>query len=223
MKYLYTNLKCSVFPGFYNSTISLDEIDRDSSEIPEGFSWDFMPKCYQKYMAEVSAEWVWNMKQQLEFDNPLSISIGKLDSLWSPHEYNFTTDKITFRVDVNLRKLKEFCWKKNAEDFDKYLYENWADRPGFFSFIANSLKKFRYEYYHGTSYGVEKRDEYVGIMLEYYFLKQIDFNSVESHVWDKISEITDNYICLYRESDNSYWDFLWDNDIQEYIPTKKIA
>lgn len=221
MKYTYSNLKPSVFPGFYYSSISQDEICMDSA--PDGFYFDFTAESYKKYMLQTCKEWVGQMKNQLEHDNPLSVLIGDFDSVWSPREYNFSTDKISFSVKFNLNKLKEYCWKKNAYDFDKYLHDNWSDRPGFWSFVANNLSRFQDEYYHGTSYGAEKRDDYINVMLEYYFLNHINFDSVESFVFDSEYERVSENIYLKSLSNHSYWEYEWDNDKEIYKPTQKIA
>ena len=119
MKKVYKNFSYRVFPGFYESI--LYDSDKlycfNNGELPEGFCWEFVDGGFQKYCKETCEQWVSNMADALEnsryadHDNPLGLKIGKYCGMKSPKEYNFTTDKIQFSVDVNLNRLKNTAGK----------------------------------------------------------------------------------------------------------------
>jgi len=225
MKKVYENASCKVFPGFYDSLLYNPDTlcTLDYGQLPEGFCWEFVEGGYQSFCKETCEDWVSAMQDALEnsiyanHDNPLGLKIGKYCGMWSPKEYNFYTDKILFNVEVNLNKLKEYCWKTCREEFDKYLYENWSDRPGFWSFVPNSVCGFEYKYKRGKD-----KDMLIDIMIEWYLLKFIDFQDVEYSVLENDYERLYENITLQSEDDWSLWDFEYDNEKGRYVPTHKL-
>ena len=223
MKKVYENFSYRVFPGFYESTLyNSDKLYWfDNDGLPKGFCWEFVDGGFQKYCKETCEQWVSNMADALEnsryadHDNPLGLKIGKYCGMKSPKEYNFTTDKIQFSVDVNLNRLKEYCWKTCREEFDKYLSKYWSDRDGFWSFIPNNVAKFEWNYKHGKD-----KDNLIDIMIEWYLLKFIDFEDVEYSVLESEYERLSPNITLQSEEDWSLWDYEYDGE--KYIPTHKL-
>lgn len=225
MKKVYENASCKVFPGFYESLLYNSDTlcNLDYGRLPEGFCWEFVKGGYQSFCKETCEDWVSAMQDALEnsryadHDNPLGLKIGKYCGMWSPKEYNFRTDRIQFKVEVNLNKLKEYCWKTCREEFDKYLFENWSDRPGFWSFVPNSVCSFEYKYKRGKD-----KDMLIDIMIEWYLLKFIDFEDVEYSVFENDYERLYENITLQSESDWSLWDYEYDSDTDRIIPTRKL-
>lgn len=219
MKKIYENASCKVFPGFYESLLyNSDTLYHfEYGELPEGFCWEFVKGGYQNFCRETCEEWVYKMQDALdESENPLNLKIGKYCGMWSPREYNFYTDKIQFRVEVNLNDLKKYCWKTCREEFNEYLNKNWSDRPGFWSFVPNNVYKFEHNYRIGKD-----TDMLIDIMIEWYLLKFIDFESVEYGVLeDDYMRLSEN-VTLQSVEDWSLWDYEYGDN--GYIPTKRIA
>ena len=219
MKRVYTNSKYTVFPGFYESVLyNSDTLYYfETDELPEGFCWEFVKGGFEKFENETCEAWVEAMKDNL-FDNPIGLRIGKYTSLYSPKYYNFSTDKISFEVEVNLNELKKYCWVTCEKEFNDYLFKNWSSYDGFISFIPNNLSEYKEEYKLRNDW---KKDALIDIMIEWYLLKFIDFGDVTQDVcsedWMRIYE----NVTLQSEEDWSLWDFEYD-DKKGYVPTHKI-
>ena len=225
MKKVYENASCKVFPGFYESLLYNSDTlyNLGYGELPEGYCWEFVKGGYQNFCKETCEDWVFAMQDALEnskyadHDNPIGLKIGKYCGMWSPKEYNFYTDRIQFNVEVNLNKLKEYCWKTCREEFDKYLFENWSDRPGFWSFVPNHIEQFVSNYKNDKD-----KDRLIDIMIEWYLLKFIDFEDVEYSVLENDYERLYENITLQSEDDWSLWDFEYDNEKGRYVPIHKL-
>ena len=69
----------------------------------------------------------------------------KVTGIWSPREYNFTTDRLEF--DVYLKEDFKETFKKNMERFrknaslQKYIEDHWWHRNGFYSFMPQSMSE----------------------------------------------------------------------------------
>lgn len=215
MKHVYENFSCTVFPGFYDSLLyNCDTLYyHDSESLPEGFCWEFVKGGYDNFRKETCKEWVNAISLNFE-DNPLGMVIGEYKSMWSPKYYNFETDRIFFEVSVDLRKLKKYCFSTESADFNRYLHEKWSDRDGFWSFVPNNVSYFEEKYKHDKSL--------VDIMIEYYLLRFVNFESVELDVleedWSRIHE----NVTLEGEN-GKLWNYEWDNKTEKYIPTTMIA
>lgn len=215
MKRVYENWSSAVFPGFYESLLfnsdTLCNWERD--ETPKGFWWDFTREGYKKFQKETCEAWVDAMRDNFK-DNPIGLKIGSYAGLWSPREYNFTTDKLSMRVEFNLNELKRYCFKERRADFDMYLLKHWSDRPGFWSFVPNSASWFEDDYKAGKD-----KDGLIDVMVEWYLLEFVDFEDVEMDVcesdWERIYE----NVALFDEN-NDQWEFEYDDG---YVPTRKAA
>ena len=216
MKKIYENFSSSVFPGFYESLLyNSDTLYwHDSEALPEGFCWEFVEGGYKKFEEETASAWVKAIKDNFE-ENPLNMEIGNLKSLWSPQFYNFSTDRISFDVNVDLRKLKKYCFKTERDDFNEYLHKHWSSCDGFISFIPNNVSEFEKEF---------KQDiKLVDIMIEYYLLRFINFEDVEMSVLEEDWSRIHNNVTLQSTQDWSLWDYEWNQDTEKCVPTKKLA
>ena len=215
MKHVYENFSCSVFPGFYESNLLNSDTlyYHDSESLPDGYCWEFVKGGYDNFCKETCKEWVNAISDNFE-DNPLGMTIGKYKSMWSPREYNFSTDRISFEVSVDLRKLKKYCFNTERSDFNQYLHDKWSSYDGFISFIPNNVPEFMEKYRHDKSL--------IDIMIEYYLLRFINFEDVEYDVleedWSRIHE----FITLEDEN-GKLWDYEWDNKTEKCVPTTMIA
>jgi len=215
----YTNSSCEVFSGFYDTIYGSQlEYYCESSEIPEGFQFDYKEggwEAYEQSVAEKHAEVL--SKELQNSENPIKMKVILFGAIDSPREYNFRNDKLTLKVEVNLNKLKRYCFKENAQDFDDYLNKHWSSYDGFISYIPHTLRGFKNQYTEGNDRGVLQ-----DVMIEYYLLKMIDFSYVEEEVYEYLSEFLGGNIGLRRESDGKLFDYEWDNEAEKYKPTQEI-
>ncbi len=223
MRKIYENSSCKVFPGFYESILfNSDTLYHfEYGNLPEGFCWGFKKGGYQSFVKQTCEDWVSAMIQNLK-DNPLNVQIGKYRSIWSPREYNFSTDRIRFDVKFNLNELKKFCWKERRADFNDYLQKTWSSRSGFISFVPNNVVRFEYDYKNNDSKYKDNKDMLIDIMLEWYFLEYINFNDVVVEtIEEDFIRISEN-VTLQSEEDWSLWDCEYDDKTDTYIPTHKL-
>ena len=210
MKFVYENLRPTVFPGYYNSCLVEDfYYGYCGDEAPKGYYFDFKKGGFKKYAELTNEEWVYQMKQYLETDNPADVTILKYKGMWSPTYYNYTTDKISFDVEFNRKKLEKYCFEDNKRNFDEYLNRVWSSHSGFSSFVPNSLLKFVSQYK-----AKDDEDTLLNLMLEFYFLEQINFEEVFCRVMDEESERYDGLVGLFSCEDNSEWDYEYDGEIK---------
>lgn len=214
----YQNHSSEVFCGFYYSSYG-EALENycDSSEIPDGYCFDYKEGGWEDYKMKVAEKHAESIGDELKGSNPLGVKILLFGDIYSPREYNFTTDKITLKVDVNLNKLKRYCFKENAQDFDTYLNEHWSSYDGFISFVPHTLRGFVNQYREGKD-----RDLLQEVMLEYYFLKNINFDYVHQDVEEYLYEFLGGNVGLRRESDRKLFDYEWDNEAEKYKPTQEI-
>lgn len=214
MKKIYENFSCEIFPGFYESYLYNSDTlyNWDYECTPSGLYWDFKSGGWENFCKETCKDWVKCIDANFD-ENTIGMDIGRFISLRSPREYNFTTDKISFEVSCDLRKLKSYCFTKNRKDFADYLYEHWRDRPGFWSFVPSNIQGFIEE--------LKTNFSLIDIMIEYYLLRNIDFEYVLRDCLEGEYERLSENIQL-SDGENAYeWEY--DNEKDCIIPTKKIA
>lgn len=217
MKVAYENYSIDVFPGFYETGLWNSDMF-DYWTCKDGFYMDFKTGGFLAYKKEICEEWISEMQKQIK-GNPTGLKIIGFKDVKSPKEYNLYTDTIKMGISVDLRKLKKFCFADNAENFGKYLSENWTSQSGFISFIPNSLEEFSYSYKANPS----DKEYLINVMIEFFLLESIDFNKVECSVREDECERLDGKLELVKSDDNSKWDYEYSNETYEYIPTEKVA
>lgn len=216
---VYSNWSGRIFPGFYDSILySGDDLYYfNQGKTPDGFGWDFKDGGFEKFQKAICEDWTERISDQLA-GNGIGLSV-KYKSLWSPSEYNFYTDKLNLSVKFNLTKLKRYCFKEQKADFDRYLQENWKSRDGFWSFIPCYLSTFKDAYRNGCD--LATKDDLIQVMLEFYLLKEVNFDYVEEDVLEDKYTYLDENVVLERESDWTHWDFEYSES--GYVPTKQVA
>ena len=166
----YTNDNIHIMPGFYESILFSSDteheenlnIEQDCKENGEEFV-EHEIKDFAGFQKEVCSRIVDNLiKPMLCEDNEICDNI-KLTDVYSPRQYNFTTDKIDCEINIDTEKLAaKIQHNKELHDgFDKYLNKYYSDRPGFWSFVSNNIK----EYFD--------KMEHIDVMIDYYILTKI--------------------------------------------------
>lgn len=120
------------------------------------------------------------------------------ESLWSPREYNFTTDKLNLllKIDLDLLKGELISNAELRREFDRYLHEKYSSRSGFISFVENNAD------------GYFEKGECADVMIDYWLLTKIyDTSDVVKAIeycdyqyyHERCIEIANNAIYEYME------------------------
>lgn len=139
--------------GMYESLISLSNWEDDAmynliedyGEAARAFACfgDCDVKGYHKVVQRNAAEII------DEYAMPILESYGvaaiKVMGIWSPREYNFTTDELNFDVylkDDFMEKFKENMKRfRSNPSLQKYIEDHWWSRSGFISFMPQSMSE----------------------------------------------------------------------------------
>lgn len=206
MKMIYENWSLKIFPGFYDSFLT-DFSSRDwEIKNKSKYYFDIRNSERENFKLAMAELWMSEMANSL-FDNPIGLKFFRLNSVWSPSEYNFYTDKLDIDVKFDLRALKDFCFKQNGVQFSEYLERNWTSRDGFWSFVPDHIWDFRMQYKANKN-----KSTLIQIMLEFYLLQKINFEEVEFSVFEKFEEVREKYTCLVDSDDYSEHDYVYNDD-----------
>lgn len=185
MKIRYMNWSTKIFEGFYESGLFNSDSEYNLSE---GLEQDVEIKDFKSFTLTVANR----IADEVYYDFFVDFDKGIVKDLDfvgidSPRYYNFTTDKIILDVEVDLKKLEDYCFKDNAGDFNKYLEDNFTSYDGFHSFVKNNRLGFYLDYKDDES----EKERCLNVMLEYYFIKRILSQGEESfkvHMYEIASE-----------------------------------
>lgn len=184
MEYIYTNHSTEIFEGFYESHLFNADTELN---ISEGLESPHEIKDFKGFCREVAEKSV-SLLEPYESDNS-PITNFSLYSIVSPKYYNYGTDRIQIKMDLDLVKLKFYCLKLNDKKFDEYLKENFTSRSGFISFVPNSLESFKSKLDSGSE---SDQTILTDTMIEFYLLSETDLDSYHQELyefaWDKAYE-----------------------------------
>ena len=215
----YTNFSTGIFCGFYDSELCNSEMFDNlyHDETPEGWEFDFTDDGFEHYSDEMCSRWVEEMKGELAMLADNFVEIGEFKKMNSPREYNFRTDRLVFDVEFDETKLEAYCFDTHRDEFDEYLNSHWADRDGFISFIPSTVLRFEFEYENDCCSYVH-HDDLLDVMLEFYFLQNINFDYVLQDTLEYQREILEYNIALYKDGKGEGHDFYFDNEEEVYKP-----
>ena len=203
----FCNHSLELFEGFYESGLwNSDTIINETSSDPEppaGYEWDI--DDFRAYCYEVGQKAADLIEDVTVFQSDLPI-ISKIEYLGiiSPRFYNFETDKLHLLVTVDYDNLKRYCYETRAEDFDRYLRDNFTSCDEFISFIPNNLKDFMKE---------EEDERKDNVMLEYYILEEMKkyqnwdepLDWYNEELWTYASNCFYEHQCLYKDGKYYYY------------------
>lgn len=101
------------------------------------FDWDGYKEVVQSHAADIIDEYA------MPILNDYGIAAIKVVGIYSPREYNFTTDELNF--DVYLSEDFDAKFAENMKRFrknpslQKYIEDHWWSRSGFLSFMPKSM------------------------------------------------------------------------------------
>ena len=173
MKINYTNWSTKIFEGFYESALFNSDSEYYLSENLES---PHEIKDFDKFQNTVGKRIADEVYYPCFCEEDSVVTDLDFVGIDSPRYYNFTTDKIILDVEVDLKKLEDFCFTDNGDDFNKYLEDNFTSYDGFHSFVKNNRVGFYLDYKNDES----EKERCLNVMLEYYFTKRILSEDEES-------------------------------------------
>jgi hypothetical protein len=187
-----TTIRLPFFPGFYESW--LENSDTSYWAIKEELDYyyhgelgrtelteddlDFDYKAYEKEVCDAFVE-VWKNL------SPDFVKSVEFEELWRPRYYNFETDRIYAKIEMEddwKEKMRAFM-DANWFELSKRIDDDWSDRDGFISFMNN-----RIDGWIGALF-VEEDARYIGVMLGY----MMEFE--DKDIFEHLCEATLQDIC----------------------------
>lgn len=203
ISYWYENWSSEVFPGFYYSSISPDtELDfmNEDEDLKENQRYEIPYEQYQRCLKDITGRWLEAMNKELSDDDDVHMEmVIEGFGLNQPREYNFTTDKFQCYVKFDVDALLKWVLKDNRDKFKKYLEENWKSRDGFISYIEWNIEKFEEIILKQYQEGMDWKDGYMDVLIEFYLLNTINFYDVETDVIENLYEIVIGYAELKED------------------------
>ena len=166
MKIRYINWSTFIFEGFYESNLFNSDSEYYLSEMLES---PYEIKDFDKFQNTVGKRIADEVYYDYFCKEDSVVTDLDFVGIDSPRFYNYSTDRIILDVEVDLKKLEDFCFKDNADDFNKYLEDNFTSYDGFHSFVKNNRLGFYLDYKNDES----EKERCLNVMLEYYFIKRI--------------------------------------------------
>jgi hypothetical protein len=175
-------LNSNLFPiirvGMYDSNISADSIfddytindDKENGHIhyDVDYFWsNFQNDKYKKRIGELAGEF---LNGKIDNDNGIEITI-KCKEVYSPKEYNFATDEIVMDITYSKMRILQVV-KKDHENFNQFLKDNYTSYDGFMSFTSNNYDDWLVDF-------EENEARSVGAVLSYLFQERITENGYE--------------------------------------------
>lgn len=189
-----------LFPGFYNSPLIDDDIlsyeiqDEESmnswrENYGDDITGDDLDFDYHSMEKEICERYVDAVKTVVDETFPDLLKNISMESMSSPREYNFSTDKLfaNMEFDENWRATFLNFMNDNHETLNIRIKDDWSDHSGFWSFLSNDYRDWVSEINKN-----EPDERYIAVMLEYMLSETIEF------VNDKLIYITLDGFC-YNE------------------------
>lgn len=196
MKYTYTQNDHRIFAGFYESILFNCDSEYLASDyanyLNETDNQEYELKDFKGFCLDVSKQIVDKLLSSCH-DGSILKSV-ELNGLSSPKYYNFETDKLKLSINLDRDLLEEYIFNTHANEFESYLNENYSDRSGFISFIANNIHDFKNQYLVESKLG-----RCLDIMIDFYLVNQIDDYYGQENYDDECYEIANDTITDYME------------------------
>jgi len=160
-----------MFPGFYNTIYGPDT---------EHMNYDF--NQYRKEICIAYCEHIGNFL----IENKVVVSM-KFKALYSPKEYNFTTDSINVKLQIsteNRHRISQLI-NENWESFTEYIKEKFTSCSGFTSFWSSDSEVWRTATNDFLFNGEEDYVTSLGVVLEYLCESEFCFNEEENDIYER--------------------------------------
>lgn len=182
-----------IFPGFYETWYSFNEenyLEAENQEREEKnkIEFDDLEVDEDQYendisikFCEVIAKNLENFVYSIEFEN-----------IYSPKEYNFSTDSINCIIEPKTDEIKNFI-NTNKGKFSEYLKKKYTSYDGFISHYSNNFDEWQKDTNNFTKYNSHNLGsilEFIHSILE---IEEIDiYYNVTDDIWEG------NYITINK-------------------------
>ena len=201
-EYIYQNDNLTIMPGFYESILfnsdTLYYINEDEKDYAESEGREFVGldiDDFTEFRNDVCEKITDNLISPLLCEDSEICDKVEFGSVSSPRQYNFTTDEIDLKLNIDLDLLKQRVQndKELYDCFDEYLKVHYTSYDGFMSFVENNAKDYFNE------------DRYLDVLIDFYLLTKIhgckdvvacEENNEWTEYWYDITEIADQ--CLWE-------------------------
>ena len=141
------------FEGFYESSISnyiessieyeLEYLERECKATETELEQvQFMSENENAFYHTIANDYTNSFLDQLENEIGFSLD-AKLESLESPKEYNFSTDRIFIQLhESKALKFINYILKNHKEELEDLIKKRFTSCSGFISFYSNSLEEW---------------------------------------------------------------------------------
>lgn len=194
-EFFYTPDNLEIFPGFYESLLYNSDTEycanqeREEGEPEREIKdWDGFTEAVCKGITDV-------LRPILERED--FCTDVEYVGMTSPRYYNYSTDKLDIRMQLDLDALKD--WVLSDDDrrdgFDAYLREKYTSYDGFCSFVENNID------------GYFEKWEYPDVLVDYYVLCEIfdDPDVVNAKRYQR--ELTGYTWDIYEIASDCFWEF----------------
>lgn len=154
----------TIFPGFYESCLYYSDMECNHN-YDEAMNFDnYMDEeidDFATYKRDVCLE-IAELIGEYLVDGEICKSV-ELSGISSPREYNFTTDKLELKLDIDIERIANKVWHETTMHmgFDKYLRKKYTSCSGFRSFVENNISDFL------------ERWDYLDVLVDYWLLSKI--------------------------------------------------
>ena len=195
------------FHGFYETIHTIDEdgileninYDREEKKLPELDHTTFYDHAnfdYKKFHNDYSISAVETIGKELTG----YIKSVTFEGLYSPREYNFSTDEIQVIYEIsedNKKKILEFILD-NLVDFEQYIKENFTNRSGFSSFYSNDFHEWLNNFKQWDFKDIETQ---FSVYLEFIMAYSYDSNNLQFEINEQffMNNCSDDYLINYEE------------------------
>lgn len=192
MKPLLTTLP--TFQGFYES-IHRSKIDDAESSVIQDENGDPIPELADIMWQNLNYRKVWEGYAKIYCDNfgELYKIPVRFESLNSPREYNFTTDRIYAYISLStVKRIRDLTPESTLADT---IRQRFTSRDGFSSFYSNDLQSEEWQ--------VPMQDwdaNMVSTLLEAYLFQEYSDDEISQHEWDMVDDCNSDISNLVWEN-----------------------
>lgn len=222
------------FSGFYESIWYAGMADEGERRREDGLKyWDHW--CWNEHTMDRFAN-VYSDEYLSLVNRVLGLHLKKDGEgrMYSPKEYNFSTDKIYFNVNLSEADVKRIIklMKKHIAYVAKKVYDNHTSCSGFISFMSNDCSEWMdEELYYNSTY--KSPSLYVSYALHYllgavgeghydeFFFETWGYEAVgDCVVWDELAEVE---FAKYLDIVTTYGERAWDAEKFEDVDEDEVA
>ncbi len=197
-----------IFPGFYNTSYDIFETEAEyilgddfENQYIQELSYQHVWDCldYEQAQIDISKECCESLQDILK-EHGIECKI-EFESLNSPREYNFANDSIDISIELDPKKLLEYCTQNKAK-FSEHLKTKYTSCSGFISSYSNQLSVWLdLETIQGA--------HHLGSVLEFFLRNEADVKGED--IDDKLREDTLEWADIYPSN------YIQDDKLKEKI------